>query len=53
MYETETEQMGGCKGGGGGGEKDWEFWVSRCKRVYIGWINSKVLLYTGNSIQYS
>ena len=24
---------------------DWEFRVSRCKLVYIEWINNKVLLY--------
>ena len=28
-------------------------WTSRCKLLYIGWINNKVLLYnTGNCIQY-
>ena len=33
--------------------KDWEFGISRCKLLYIGWINNKVLLYsTGNYIQY-
>ena len=38
---------------GNGGGKDWEFGISRCKLVYIGWINNKVLLYsTGNYIQY-
>ena len=32
---------------------DWEFGVSRCRLLYIGWINNKVLLYsTGNYIQY-
>ena len=37
----------------GWGGKDWEFRISRCKLLYIGWINSKVLLYsTGNYIQY-
>ena len=36
------------------GELVWEFGVSRCKPVYIGWINNKVLLYrTGSYIQYS
>ena len=31
---------------------DWEFWVRRCKRLHIKWID-KVLLYsTGNYIQY-
>ena len=41
---------------GGKGEKagmDWEFEISRGKLLYIGEINSKVLLYsTGNNIQY-
>ena len=42
-----------AKGEGGGGGIDWEFGVSRCKLLYIGWINNKVLLYsTGNYIQY-
>ena len=42
-----------AKGEGGGGEKDWEFGMSRGKLVYMGWINNKVLLYsTGNRIQY-
>ena len=37
----------------GKGGKVWEFGISRCKLVYIGWINNKVLLYsTGNYIQY-
>ena len=37
----------------GGGGMDWEFGISRCKLLYIGWINNKVLLYsTGNYIQY-
>ena len=39
--------------GGGNGGKDWECRISRCKLLYIGWINKKVLLYsTGNYIQY-
>ena len=42
-----------AKGEAGGGGKDWEFGVSRCKLVYIGWINNKVLLYsTVNYIKY-
>ena len=33
--------------------KDWEFGISRCKLLYIGWINSNVLLYsTGKYIQF-
>ena len=36
-----------------GRRKDWEFGISRCKPLYVGWINHKVLLYsTGNPIQY-
>ena len=39
--------------GEGGGEKDWEFGISRGKLLYIEWINDKVLLCnTGNYIQY-
>ena len=58
IYKTEKkthrkrEWTCGCQGGGGGG-KDQEFGVSRCKLLYTGWINNKVLLYsTGNYIQY-
>ena len=49
------EQTCGCQGGGaGGGEMDWECGMSRCKLVYIKWINNKVLLCsTGNYTQYS
>ena len=40
-------------GEGSGGGRDWEFGVRRCKLLYIGWINNKVLLYsTGNYILY-
>ena len=32
---------------------EWEFESSRCKLLYIAWINNKILLYsTGNCIQY-
>ena len=32
---------------------EWEFGVSRCKLLYIEWINNKILLYsTRNYIQY-
>ena len=35
------------------GEMEWELEVSRCKLLYIEWINNEVLLYgTGNYIQY-
>ena len=41
------------KGRQGGGGMDWEFEISRCKPLYIEWINNKVLLdSTGNYIQY-
>ena len=47
------EQICGCQGGGVAGGMDWEFRISRCKLVYIGWINNKVLLYNpGSYIQY-
>ena len=37
----------------GRGGKEWEFGISRCKLIYIEWINDKVLLYsTRNYIQY-
>ena len=47
------EQTSCCQGGGGGGGMEWEFGISRCKLLYTGWINNKVLLHsTGNYIQY-
>ena len=46
------EQARGCQGTGGGKGKYWEFGISRCKLVYIEWINKKALLQsTGNYIQ--
>ena len=45
------EQTCGCWGGGE--RTEWEFGISRCKLLYIEWINNKALLYsTGNYIQY-
>ena len=35
-----------AKGEGGGGWKEWEFGMSRCKLVYREWIHNKVLLYS-------
>ena len=58
IYETETDSDIAnrpvvAKGEGGGGGMHWEFGISRCKLLYIEWINNKVLLYsTGNYIQY-
>ena len=47
------EQSGGCQGGRVKGGLVWEAGVSRCKLLYIEWINNKVLLYsTENYIQY-
>ena len=41
-----------AKAGGWRG-MDWEFGISRCKLLYIEWIDNKVLLYsTGKYIQY-
>ena len=52
--QRHREETCGCQGGGEmGGRIDWEFGISRCKLLYIEWINNKVLLYgTGNYIQY-
>ena len=36
-------QTCGCQGGGGWRRDGLEFGASRCKLVYIEWINSKVL----------
>ena len=42
-----------AKGEGVGGGMEWEVGFSRCKRLYMEWINNKVQLYsTGNYIQY-
>ena len=42
------------KGDGGVGGMDGEFGISRCKLLYPGWINNKVLLgSTGNYSQHS
>ena len=48
------EQICGCQARGGSRRwKNWEFVINKCKLLYIGWINNKVLLYnTGNHIQY-
>jgi len=41
------------QGSGFGREENWECGISKCKLLYIGWINHKDLLYsTGNHIQY-
>ena len=46
IWDSKSEQAQG-------GRMDWEFGISRCQLVYIGWINNKVLPYsTGNHICY-
>ena len=57
IYKTETDSQTWRtdlwlpRGRGEG--LDWEFGTSRCKLLYIEWINNMVLLYsTGNYIQY-
>ena len=58
IYKTERlnrhrEETCGCQGEGRRGGKNWEYMISRCKLLYIGWINNKVVLYrTGDYIQY-
>ena len=42
-----------AKGEGVGRGMEWEFGISRCKLLYIDWINNKVLLYsTENYVQH-
>ena len=46
----DMERRLGCQGGGS--EMDWEFGVSRCKLLHLGWISNEVLLHSiGNYIQ--
>ena len=46
-----SEQTSGCQGGRGWGRDGLGVGISRCKVLYIGWINHKVLLYnTGHYI---
>ena len=41
-----------AKGEGGGHVIKWDFSVRRCKLLYTGWINNKVLLYSTGNYQY-
>ena len=55
IYETEadSETQRTDYGYQSGGGMDWEFGVSRWKGYSIGWINSKVLLFsTGKYVQH-
>ena len=48
-----ANRLGVDKGEEDGGGKDREFGISRCKLLYIGWINNNLQMYsTGNCIQY-
>ena len=52
IYETEPgaqsieNRFVVAKSVGGKRGLDWEFWINRCKLVYIEWINNKVLQYS-------
>ena len=52
--ESQTQRRDcGCRGKGAGRKMELEVGVRRCKLLYIGWINNKVLPYsTENYIQY-
>ena len=56
IYETDSDienKLMVTKGEGDGGGINWEFGISRCKLLYLEWMNNKDLLYnTGNYIQY-
>ena len=53
QIHRQSKQICGCQRAGGDEGKDWECGISRCKLLYIEWINNKVLLYSpGNYIQY-
>ena len=53
IYSLFRNRLVVAKGEVGGGGRDWEFGVSRCKLLHIGWIKNKALHYsTGNNIQY-
>ena len=41
-----------AKGEGSEAGMEWERGISRCKLMYIGWINKALLYSTGNYIQY-
>ena len=55
IHKTETDSQSTdvwFQGGQGGGGKDWELGICRCKR-FCKWINITILLYsTGNYSQY-
>ena len=46
LYRLVVAEGKGCERG-----KDWEFVISRCKLVYIGWTNYVLLYSPGNYTQ--
>ena len=54
IYKTDVQnRLVVAKGKGAGGGLHWEFGINRCKLLYTGWINNKILLCsTGNYTQY-
>ena len=44
IYPSDTEQICDCQSGEGNRWKDWEFWISRGELIYIGWVNTKILM---------
>ena len=53
LKQTHRHRAQTCDCQGSGGGMDWESRISRCKLLYIGQINIKVLLYsTGNYLWY-
>ena len=54
MYKTETDSPENTLRvtKGRGVREEWEFGISGCKLLYIGWINNVVLCSAGNYIQY-
>ena len=59
FYETEIESktqridLWLPRGKGIKGGMDWDFGISRCKLLYIEWVNRVPLYSTGNYIQYT
>ena len=56
IYRVETDSQTWrtdlhCQGGGGESGIDWEFGISRCKPLHLGYICNEVLYSTGNYIQ--
>ena len=59
FYETEIDSktqridLWLPRGKGIKGGMDWDFGISRCKLLYIEWVNRAPLYSTGNYIQYT